>query len=93
MPLRNEYLHCKLLLAEYVRQRRQQLELTINDASELAGIAFSEWCALESGWIPQDRRVLHSTSGTLMTSLDQISLLAMIGLTEKGRPGVPKEDQ
>jgi hypothetical protein len=41
-----EHFDCKRLLAEYVQQRRQQLELTV---SEIAGIAFSKWCALDLG--------------------------------------------
>jgi hypothetical protein len=59
----------ELLLSRYVRQRREGLGLTITTASELAGIAFSEWCALESGWIPGDRATLHAICATLTTGL------------------------
>lgn len=52
-------------LSRYVRQRREDLGLTITTASELAGIAFSEWLALESGWIPGDRATLHAIRATL----------------------------
>jgi hypothetical protein len=55
----------ELLLSRYVRQRREDLGLTITTASELAGIAFSEWCALELGWIPGDRATLHAIRATL----------------------------
>ena len=58
-----------LPLSNYVRQRREDLGLTITTASELAGIAFSEWCALESGWIPSDRATLHAICATLTTGL------------------------
>jgi hypothetical protein len=53
-----------LLLAAFVQQRRQQLELTVADAAHLAGMEFSQWCALESGWIPPDEcNTLRSVAG------------------------------
>jgi hypothetical protein len=57
-------------LSRYVRQRREDLGLTITRASHLAGIAFSEWCNLEAGWIPCDRAMLHAIRATLMTGFD-----------------------
>lgn len=68
-----------LLLAAFVRQRRLQLELTVADAAHLAGLEFSEWCALECGWIPSDERnTLRSVAETLMSGAGQVSLLASL---------------
>ena len=57
----------ELPLSRYVRQRREDLGLTITRASELAGMEFSEWCALESGWMPRDPATLHAIRATLTT--------------------------
>lgn len=54
-----------LPLSRYVCQRREDLGLTIAKAAQLAGISFSEWCALESGWMPHDPATLHAIRATL----------------------------
>jgi hypothetical protein len=77
-PAPDDFPNCNQLLAAYVEYRRQQIGLTIVDAAKLAGMAISEWFALESGWIPDDTALLHTISGTLMISADRIALFAMI---------------
>ncbi len=65
-------------LSRYVRQRRGELGLTITTASHLAGIAFSEWCALESGWIPRDQATLHAIRSTLITDFNDFYAIVQI---------------
>jgi hypothetical protein len=72
----------RLLLSRCVRQRREDLGLTITRASELAGMAFSEWCALESGWTPCDRAILHSIRATLMTGFNDFYSIVQMSLQE-----------
>ena len=62
-----------LSLATFARHRRQELGLTIERAAELAGMAYSEWCALESGWVPDDLPVLHAVAETLQTCYLRVS--------------------
>lgn len=72
----------RLLLSRSVRQRREDLGLTITRASELAGMAFSEWCALESGWIPSDRATLHAIRATLTTGFHDFYVILQMSLRE-----------
>lgn len=64
------------ILAARVQERRRELDLTVEQAAELAGITSSEWQALESGWVPEDRAVLLAIAGALEVSVVQISFLA-----------------
>ncbi len=65
-----------LSLAIYVQLRREKLRLTITQAARLSGLEFSEWCALEAGWIPDSRDLLRAIAGTLEASTTTIVLLA-----------------
>jgi hypothetical protein len=68
-----------LLLARCVRRRREQLGLSIERAAELSGIASSEWCALEAGWVPDDEsRLLSAIAGTLESGYLNVSFIAEI---------------
>ncbi len=68
-------------LARYIRQRRQQLGLTQERAAELAGMQLSQWCALESGWVPdmpEGMDMIQAIAGTLETSWADLSFLALM---------------
>jgi hypothetical protein len=67
---------CPLPFASYVQWRRRQLHLTIAQAAELSGLRFSDWYAIEAGWIPNNPNLLRSIAGTLETSMITIDLLA-----------------
>ena len=82
---------CNMLLATYIQQRRQQLEMTIVDACVLSGLVVSHWCALETGWIPNDTALLYSISGTLMISADRGVMLAMISQSVREYAAVTRE--
>jgi transcriptional regulator with XRE-family HTH domain len=68
-------------LTRYIRQRRQELDLTQERAAELAGLELSEWVALESGWVPNmpdDMDLIQALAGTLETSWADLSFLALM---------------
>ena len=68
-------------LSRYIRQRREELGFTQERAAQLAGLELSEWCALESGWVPNmpdDMNMLMGIAGTLETSWAEFSFLALM---------------
>ena len=68
-----------MLLAREVRQRRQQLGLSVQRAAELSGMETSEWYALEAGWVPTvESGLLDSICGTLQSCHIQLPLIAEI---------------
>jgi len=71
-------LHCAFALGRYIEGRRRELNMLIERAAELAGIEFSEWCALEAGWVPSDENTLGAVAETLEVTRSQIAILAMI---------------
>jgi hypothetical protein len=69
-----------LWLARYVEHRREELAMSVEFAARLAGMADSEWAALEAGWVPEDRVNQWAVAQVLEVSVSQISLLAAISL-------------
>jgi hypothetical protein len=63
-------------LSRYAARRRGELGLTVAAAVELSGLAVSEWCALESGWVPEDLMVIRTIAATLEVSWTDLDLLA-----------------
>ena len=64
-------------LAYFIRQRRQQLQMTCPEAAKLAGLSPSQWKALESGRFPEIRENISFTlAGTLEVPVDLIGWLA-----------------
>jgi transcriptional regulator with XRE-family HTH domain len=74
------------LFAARVQQRRRELNLSVEQAAELAGIASSEWQALESGWVPEDRAVILAIAGALEVHYLEISFLAEVARLNKKNP-------
>ncbi len=71
--------HYAELLGESVRQRRLELEISIPEAADLAGISMWEWAALEYGlWIPEDGPVMHAIAGTLEADYLALSFWALV---------------
>jgi hypothetical protein len=63
-------------LARYATRRREELGLTVAAAVELSGLAVSEWCALESGWVPEELAVIRAIAATLEVRWADLDLLA-----------------
>jgi hypothetical protein len=68
-----------MLLARSVRQRRQQLGLSVQRAAHLSGMEASDWYALEAGWVPSvESGLLDAIAGTLEACHIQLPLMAEI---------------
>jgi hypothetical protein len=68
-----------MLLARSVRQRREQLGLSVKRAAELSGRIVFDWYALEAGWVPSvESGLLDSIAGTLQACHIQLPLIAEI---------------
>ena len=81
-------------LARYTRQRREELGLTVERAAELAGLELSEWCALESGALPDldDTGRLRAIAATLQISWVEYSFPALMATCQQ-RPREKGLDQ
>lgn len=54
-------------------RRRQQLRMTCAKASELSGVSFATWVAMEAGWAPAlEEAMLFAIAGTLEIGADVI---------------------
>jgi hypothetical protein len=71
-------IHYAFALARYVEGRRREFNLLIERAAELAGMEFTEWCALEAGWVPTDEGTISAIGEVLEVGRSQIAVLAMI---------------
>lgn len=63
-------------MGRYASKRREELGITLARAAELSGLELSEWCALESGWIPEDMNTIRAVAGTLRIDWKDLSFLA-----------------
>jgi transcriptional regulator with XRE-family HTH domain len=63
-------------VGRYACKRREELGMTLARAAELSGPELSEWCALESGWIPEDMNTIRAIAGTLRIDWKDLSFLA-----------------
>jgi transcriptional regulator with XRE-family HTH domain len=74
---------CKLLLAKFIRQRRQQLGISVERAAELTGIVALQWAAIEAGWVPDPgSNYLYSIAGALEVNTRSLVRLADISRTK-----------
>ena len=51
---------------------------SVEEAARLAGMAASQWAAVEAGYVPADSTQLRSMAGALELSFDKIARLAML---------------
>lgn len=59
--------------------------MTVARAAELSGLELSEWYALETGWVPEDRKVHHAIADTLQVDISNIGILADIASNHQYR--------
>jgi len=52
-------------LAFFVERRHARLNLTVEEAARLTGLEISQWQALESGWVPEDRLDIQAIAAVL----------------------------
>ena len=66
-----------LLLASCIRNRREDLGLSIERAAQLTGFEPSQWQALEAGWVPElESGLLKTIAETLEASLPHVFFIA-----------------
>jgi hypothetical protein len=74
-------------LAAAIRSRRMQfLDMTIEQAAELAGLSEDQWTALESGWLPPEdssRCIWCTLAATLQIDVDALFLLESTDLLHR----------
>src|SRR5262245_39123489 len=65
-------------LARYTGKRREELGLTLAQATELSGLQISEWLGLEDGWVPEDLATLRAVAGALQVRWADFHMLAFL---------------
>lgn len=66
-------------LARYVRARRLEIEASVAEAAELAGVEVVQWCAMEAGsWLPPNRPVQRAIADVLGVCTSQISIMTFV---------------
>ena len=73
-----------MALASTVQRRRQNLGMSVG-RRDLCGLQVSEWCALETGWVP-DKCVLSAVAQTLDVGYLQLSFLAEVSRYNQIKP-------
>jgi transcriptional regulator with XRE-family HTH domain len=61
-----------------VRECRETLDRSVEEAASLAGMESSEWAAVEAGHIPADLNRLRSMAAALDIRYDQMALMVYI---------------
>ena len=61
-----------------IRERREAIGRSLEEAARLAGMESSEWAAVESGHIPADPDRLRSMAAALEVRFDHMALLVYL---------------
>ena len=61
-----------------IRERREAISRSVEEAARLAGMESSEWAAVESGHIPADPDRLRSMAAALEVRFDHMVLLVYL---------------
>jgi predicted transcriptional regulator len=66
-------------LAQAVRQRRQQLRVSLDQAARWSGFSIQRWMQLENGsWIPDQFSDMDAIAGALREGVAKISFLCLL---------------
>jgi transcriptional regulator with XRE-family HTH domain len=74
-----------LALANTIQRRRQNLQMSVERAADLAGMTVSQWFALEGGWVP-GFDVLRAIAETLELGYMQLTFLAEVSKYNQSKP-------
>ena len=66
------------IFGSMIRERREAIGRSLEEAARLAGMESSEWAAVESGHIPADPDRLRSMAAALEIRFDQLALLVYL---------------
>jgi transcriptional regulator with XRE-family HTH domain len=66
------------LFGGLIERKREASGCSVGEIASLAGMAWSEWAAIEAGHVPGDPAQLRSMAAALELSYDQMARLAWI---------------
>jgi transcriptional regulator with XRE-family HTH domain len=66
------------IFGSMIRERREAIGRSVEEAARLAGMESSEWAAVESGHIPADPDRLRSMAAAIEVRFDQLALLVYL---------------
>lgn len=66
------------MFGSMIRERREAIGRSVEEAARLAGMESSEWAAVESGHIPADPARLRSMAAALEVRFDELALLVYV---------------
>ena len=69
------------LFGLFIQGRRTEINMPVEEAAGLSGMAVSEWMAIEDGHVPQEMDRLRAISATLEVTWDQ--MLNMLALCQE----------
>ena len=65
------------IFAYTIRQERQDVGLSVENAAQLAGMETSEWTAIEAGHVPTRMDQLRSMAGVLEVRYDRLLMVVL----------------
>jgi transcriptional regulator with XRE-family HTH domain len=86
IPTKSDRIQAALALANCVQRRRENLQMSMERAADLAGMRLSQWFALETGWVPDTLDVLRAVAETLEVGYLQLSCLAEVSQYNQIKP-------
>lgn len=66
------------IFGDGIRTHREHVEISIEEAAGLSGMAVTEWMAIEDGYVPQDVDRLRAMAAAIEMRFENISTLAML---------------
>jgi len=66
------------LFGSCIQEARKTAGLSLEEAPRLSGMEFSEWLAIEDGFVPQDINRLRAMADAMQISFDQIGTLVLV---------------
>ena len=66
------------LFGSCIEKTREAGGHSVEEAAHLAGMAASQWAAIEAGYVPEDSTQLRSMAGALECGYEKIAMLAII---------------
>ena len=61
-----------------IQKCREEAGLSVEDAARLSGMAFSEWAAIEEGYVPRETDRLRAMAAAMEVSFDQLLNLVVL---------------
>jgi transcriptional regulator with XRE-family HTH domain len=66
------------IFGNMVQERRQAIHRSVEDCARLAGMEFSEWVAIEAGYVPSDSDRVLEMAAALEVRRDQMAMMAFL---------------